>query len=152
MDMSSTPRIISLFLLTVTLSLASISDSTESCKSDGPLLTNEDGKPIWLNTDALVKSAVHCVAPQWPALARQAEIEAQVLVDILVNQEGRVICVHLINGPPLLASSATDAARNWVFKPKKLKEKPVSFYGHLSFFYSTRGAPVEQNPCTAAHW
>jgi len=137
--MASIPRTISLLLLTLTLSLPNVSDSTEFCKSDGPLLTDTDGKPIWLNTDALIKSAVHCVAPQWPAFARQAaRIEGQVLVDILVGQDGRVVCVHLINGHPLLASSAIDAARNWVFKPKKLKEKSVSFYGHLSFLLFNR--------------
>lgn len=150
--MASIPRTISLFLLTLTLSLANISDSTEFCKSEGPLLTDKDGKPIWLNTDALVKNAVHCVGPRWPPLARQAEIQSQVLVDILVDQEGRVTCVHLINGHPLLANSAIDAARKWVFRPKKLNEKPVSFYGHLNFFYSSGQAPKEQNPCTVAHW
>ena len=136
-------------LLALTLNLSA---STEICASTGPLLRDEKGKPAWLDTDALVKDATHCVAPKMPALARQASLDGYVSVDILVDSKGHVVCIQLISGNPMCVSSAIDAARNWLFRPKKEKGKGVSFYGHLRFHFSTRGIAKGENPCTVAHW
>jgi TonB family protein len=136
-------------LLALTLNLSA---STEFCATDGPLLTDGKGKPVWLDTDALLKDATHCVAPKMPALLRQAELDGYVSVDILVDQKGHVLCVQLISGHRMLASSAIDAARNWLFRPKKEKGNEVSFYGHLRFHFSTGNSAKDENPCTVAHW
>lgn len=134
------------------LFLTSISDATDSCKCDGPLLTDKDGKPIWLNTNDLIKGAAHCVAPQMPPLMRQAEIDGYVFVDTLVDERGQVVCVRLIKGHPMLAGSAMDAAKSWVFRPKTQNGKGVSFYGHLRFHFSKRPIAKNESPCTVAHW
>ena len=134
------------------VSTPNIADSKGSCTSEEPLLADKDGKPIWLNTDALLKSATHCTAPRMPAFARQARIEEYVFVDILVNTKGQVACARLISGLPMLASSAIDAAKDWTFRPMNQNERVVSFYGHLSFHFSTGGNAKNENPCTVAHW
>jgi TonB family protein len=128
------------------------SASLGSCTNDGPLLTGNDGKPIWLSTNALLKNATHCIAPEMPALFRQARIEGLVFVDILVDEKGRVACAQLISGHPLLAGSAIDAAKNWTFRPKKQRGRAVSFYGHLRFHFSTGPTSKSEDPCTVAHW
>lgn len=136
-------------LLALTLNLSA---STEFCASAGPLLTDGKGKPVWLDTDALLKDATHCVAPKMPALARQARLDGYVSVDILVDQKGHVVCVQLINGHPMLVGSAIEAAKDWLFRPKKAKGKRVSYYGHLRFHFSTGKIAKGENPCTVAHW
>lgn len=152
MDMRPTLRSFSLLLLVGALSLTAISDVADSCKSDGPLLTGKDGKPIRLNTNDLIKGAAHCVAPQMPALAHQVRIDGYVYVDILVDEKGQVACARLISGHPLLAGSAIDAARSWIFRPRKQKGQSVSFYGHLRFHFSTGTVGDSEDPCTVAHW
>jgi protein TonB len=87
-----------------------------------------------------------------PALARQARIEGQVLVDILVDQQGNVACAQLIYGHPMLAGSAVEAAKDWTFRPKKQKGHAVSFYGHLRFHFSTGGIVKGESACIVAHW
>jgi TonB family protein len=87
-----------------------------------------------------------------PALWRQARFEGYVLLDILVDQRGRVACVQLINGHPLVSGSAIDAAKSWVFRPVKQQGKNVSFYGHLRFHFSTGGATKGENRCTVADY
>ena len=149
--MMSTLRSHSLLIVLLALTV-NLSASTEFCASDGPLLMDEKGKPVWLDTDALLKDATHCVAPNMPALARQARLDGYVSVDILVDQKGHVACVQLISGHPMLVSSAIDAAKDWLFRPKKQKGKEVSFYGHLRFHFSTGGIAKGENPCTVAHW
>ena len=48
------------------------------CTTDQPLYTGDEGKPIWLDNDSLLKSARHCASPKMPALARTARIEGYV--------------------------------------------------------------------------
>lgn len=74
-------------------------------------------KDLWLNTSALLKRATHCKAPSMPAMAQQARIEGQVLVDILVDTKGKVSYARLTGGHPLLAASAIDAANDWKLRP-----------------------------------
>jgi TonB family protein len=87
-----------------------------------------------------------------PALLRQAEIDGYVSVDILVNDTGKVWCVRLVSGHPILASSATNAAKDWTFRPMKQEGKAVWFYGHLRFHFSTGEIKKDENPCTIAGW
>ena len=127
-------------------------DSKAICSADGPVLSDKDSKEIWLNTAALLKRAIHCKAPSMPAMARQARIEGQVLVDILVDTNGQVACARLISGHPLLVASAINAAKDWKFRPMKQHGKVVSFYGHLIFHFSTGGTAKDENHCIVAHW
>ena len=136
-------------LLALTLNLSA---STEFCASTGPLLTDEKGKTVWLDTDALLKDTTHCVAPKMPALLRQAELDGYVSVDILVDQRGHVACAQLINGHPMLVRSAIEAAKDWLFRPQKAKGKSISFHGHLHFHFSTGPIAKSENPCTVAQW
>jgi len=92
----------------------------------------------WDRTDSLLKGATHCIAPKMPALARNARIEGYVSVDILVNDNGKVWCARLVNGHPMLASSAINAAKDWTFRPMKQEGKAVWFYGHLRFHFFNR--------------
>ena len=128
------------------------SDSRAPCKADGPVLSDASGKPIWLGTQALLRRSTHCEAPQMPALWRQARIQGYVFVDILVDERGRVACVRLVSGHPMLAGAAIDAAKNWTFEPKKEKGRAIAFYGHLSFYFSTVVNSGKEGACTTAHW
>ena len=127
------------------------SDSKDSCTTDQPLYTDANGKPIWLDTEALLKSVRHCTAPDIAYLGRIARIEGYVSVDILVNDTGKVWCIRLVSGHPMLATSAINAAKDWSFRPKKKDGKPVWFYGHLRFHYSSGDSTKGENPCTVAH-
>ena len=126
------------------------SDSKVFCTTDQPLYSGRDGEPIWLDNDSLLKSATHCKAPKMPALGRNARIEGYVSVDIVVNDKGKV--AQLINGHPMLASSAINAAKDWTFRPNKQDGKAVWFYGHLRFHFSTGEIKKNDNSCTVAHW
>ena len=127
-------------------------DSMSACKVEGPMLVDKSGSAVWLDNDAILKRAMHCSSPLLPTMARQARIEGQVLVDILVDRKGQVACARLIVGHPLLAGSAINAAKDWTFRPMEQNGKRVSFYGHLRFRFSTEQRPKGENPCTVAHW
>src|SRR5262249_9585771 len=142
---------VALFAFAATILLCPLMRA-DLCKPEGPMLTDKAGTPIWVDTDTLVKRARHCVGPKMPALFRQSRIEGQVLVDILVNERGKVECAQLIHGHPLLVGAAIDAAKDWTFRPMKQRGRAVSFYGHLQFHFSTGGYAKGESSCTVAHF
>lgn len=119
-----------------------------SCTTDRPLYANRSGKPIWLNTDSLLKRATHCEAPTMPVLAHQLRIAGHVSIDILVNDTGKVFCVQRVIGHPMLAGSATDATKKWTFMPKRQNGRNVWFYGRLRFRFS--GGNATTKSCVVA--
>lgn len=119
-----------------------------TCTTDQPVYANTSGKPIWLDSDSLLRSATHCEAPRTAPLTRQLRIAGYVTVDILVNDKGHVFCVQRVSGHPMLAGSAMDAAKEWTFSPKTQNGHEVWFYGHLRFRFSA--ATTAKNSCTLA--
>ncbi len=96
-------------VLSSVLQCASIYAESEAvCKPDGPVLSDHAGNPIWLSTRELLHNSVHCEAPHFPALFRQAKIDGFVVVDILVDGYGHVTCAHVVSGHPMLIAAAVD--------------------------------------------
>ena len=79
-------------------------------------------------------------------------MDFQVLVDILVDEQGRVACAELVSGHTMVAPAAIDAAKAWVFRPRIQDGKAVSFHGHLRFHFSTIGVSKDEDPCTVARF
>jgi TonB family protein len=123
-----------------------------TCTTDRPVYADASGKPIWLDNSSLLKSATHCVAPKMAPLSRELRIGGYVMVDILVNDKGRVFCVQRVSGHPMLAGSAVDAAKEWTFQSRKQEGSAIWFYGHLRFHFSTEKTKKDESSCTIARW
>lgn len=70
---------------------------------------------------------VHQVPAKYPELARQAQAEGTVNVLVTIDETGRVVdaVVQASNTIPTLDTAAVEAAKQWLFKPAKQREKPV---------------------------
>lgn len=66
------------------------------------------------------------VPPEYPADARQAHIEGQVVMQVEIDQQGNIQDVKLVSGHPLLAPSALEAVKQWKYKPYLLNGQPVN--------------------------
>jgi TonB family protein len=62
-------------------------------------------------------SVLHRVEPDYPKEARQQGIQGAVVLSVRIAQNGRVQSATLVTGPPLLAQAATDAVKQWRFRP-----------------------------------
>jgi TonB family protein len=71
------------------------------------------------------KLVVHRVDPEYPAEARAASLRGVIVLDIVVGRDGSVLNVRPLNGPEVLARSATDALRWWRFQPYRLGGEPA---------------------------
>src|ERR1035441_10661161 len=100
------------------------------CPAKGPVLRHV------LESEELIALSTHCAPPAVSGLARNTRIQGVVKLTILVDQEGKISCVRLIQGHPLLVGAALEAARKWTFRPIAQGGQPVSFYGHLDFQFS----------------
>lgn len=65
------------------------------------------------------------VQPEYPPHAREQHIQGNVLLHVIIGNEGNVENVQLITGHPLLAPAAIDAVRQWRYKPYLLNGQAV---------------------------
>ena len=65
-------------------------------------------------------------APEYPALARQARIQGQVEVEAVLDEQGNVIEMKVVSGPPLLYQAALDALKKWKYQPTYLNDQPIA--------------------------
>lgn len=67
-------------------------------------------------------------APAYPDLARAAEVEAKVVLQVLVGKDGRVRDVRVLEGHPMLDPVAIDAARRSQWRPATQQHRPVAVW------------------------
>jgi protein TonB len=77
--------------------------------------------------------AVHLVQPPYPAIARSAHASGQVVVQVLIDENGNVVAAHATSGHPLLQAAAVNAARASKFTPTKLSGQPVKVNGVIIY-------------------
>jgi protein TonB len=83
-----------------------------------------------LPTGGDVKSAklISSVAPQYPALAKNQHVAGNVIIDALIDPNGRVSAMKVISGPTLLHQAAMDALKQWKYQPASLDGKAVAMH------------------------
>jgi len=70
-------------------------------------------------------SLLHRVEPEYPEAARQQNVQGPVVLDVHIGADGAVQEVRVGSGQPLLAQAATDAVKQWKFKPRLINGSPV---------------------------
>lgn len=63
--------------------------------------------------------------PVVPEAARKARVFGNVVMSVIVGQDGAVKQVSSVSGPPELSQAAIDAVRHWTYKPTLLNNEPV---------------------------
>jgi len=84
---------------------------------------------------------LHSPKPVYPDAARAKEQEGQVIIEALVDVDGKVIEVKVAKscGYPSLDEAAKKAAWQWTFKPGKQRGEPVRVRVHIPFNFTLRG-------------
>ena len=89
--------------------------------------------PITLPSYVLSGKAISKPAPPYPIIAKQAHIQGPVAVQIVIDEQGRVISAKATNGPPLLQGAAVQAAYQARFTPTLLSGQPVKVTGIITY-------------------
>jgi len=68
------------------------------------------------------------VSPVYPTLAKNQHVSGSVMVDALIDPNGRVTTMKVVSGPTLLQQAAMDALKQWKYQPASLDGKPVAMH------------------------
>jgi TonB family protein len=83
------------------------------------------GKRIKIGGNIMSANLLSKVTPAYPPDAKAARIQGTVKLGILVGTDGNVHDLALISGNPALVPTASDAVRQWVYRPVLLNGDPV---------------------------
>jgi protein TonB len=86
-----------------------------------------------VSSRVLVSKAVSLPQPPYPQIAKQAGVHGPVNVQILIDEEGKVISAHAVSGSAMLTHAAEDAARRARFTPTILNNQPVKVQGVITY-------------------
>jgi TonB family protein len=84
--------------------------------------------PLPVGGDVKQAKLISSVAPVYPVLAKNQHVSGNVLVDALIDANGRVTTMKVVSGPTLLHQAAMDALKQWKYQPAQLDGKPVSMH------------------------
>jgi protein TonB len=82
-------------------------------------------KQIRVGGNVQAANLIKKITPQYPALAKQARIQGTVRFTAIIGKDGTIQNLTLVSGHPLLVPSATEAVKQWVYKPTLLNGEPV---------------------------
>jgi TonB family protein len=86
--------------------------------------------------EMVLPKAVSKPQPAYPPIARAARASGTVLVQVIVDESGKVIAAQAVSGNPLLQVAAVQAARGWQFTPTLLDGKAVKVTGVITFNFN----------------
>jgi periplasmic protein TonB len=66
------------------------------------------------------------VQPVYPPLAKQARIRGDVVIESVIDQQGKVTQMKVVSGSPLLVQAAMQALEQWRYQPTLLNGEPVA--------------------------
>lgn len=69
---------------------------------------------------------LHMARPEYPQQAFVQKVEGVVLLEILIDERGRVASARVVKSIPLLDAAAIAAVRTWIFEPARKRGYPVA--------------------------
>lgn len=101
----------------------------------------EDEKiPEFIQLGNLSKEqAVNIATPLYPEAASRANVSGIVVVEVVMDTDGKVISAKANSGSPLLRPNAETAALRSKFKPALFKGKPVKAKGVIAYNFAPKG-------------
>ena len=82
---------------------------------------------------------IHKVEPPYPALARSARIQGDVVLKAIIDKEGNIQDLQLVSGHPMLVPSAIQAVRQWRYRPYLLNGQPVEVETTITVIFTLNG-------------
>jgi TonB family protein len=98
-----------------------------------PVIKKEARKPSIKSVGVVNGIASHLPKPVYTAIAKAAKAKGTVTVQVLIDEQGKVISARAINGHPLLLRESVQAAYQARFTPTLLSNQPVKVSGVITY-------------------
>ena len=107
-----------------------------------PVEPGGNPEPLRVGGDVLRPEILSQVKPVYPELARRAGTKGTVIVETVIDEQGCVGNIRVLQGvPDGLTEAAVASIGQWVFSPATLKGQPVKVYYVLTVSYSVFMSP-----------
>ena len=83
--------------------------------------------PVRIGGEVTAPALLERVEPDYPPLAVRAQVQGMVILEAVVDRDGRVEDVRVLRSIPLLDSAAVAAVRKWRYSPLLLNGQPERF-------------------------
>ncbi len=117
--------------VTVNFSLAEDAPAPPS-----PGTSRDPNRPLRVSAGVMAAQATHQVPPQYPPDAKAAGIQGTVVLRAAISKDGAIEDLQVMSGPPELTTSATDAVRQWTYKPFLLNGEPTAVETTINVNYT----------------
>jgi TonB family protein len=84
--------------------------------------------PLPIGGDVKPARLLSAVAPIYPQMARSQRLSGDVVIDALIDANGRVTTMKVLSGPALLHQSAMDSLRQWKYQPATLNGQTMPMH------------------------
>jgi protein TonB len=91
-------------------------------------------KPI--SGGVLNGTAISLPPPVYPEAARRMRNQGTVVVEVVLDESGKVVSANATSGPPMLRDAAVQAALKARFSPTKLSGQPVKVSGIINYKFA----------------
>lgn len=81
---------------------------------------------------------ISSVQPKYPEMARTMHASGDVVMSAIIGKDGTVKSVTVISGHPLLRDAASNAVRQWRYKPATLDGQPVEATTQVTLKFAAR--------------
>jgi TonB family protein len=101
-----------------------------------PINRGANGSRAPISGGVLNAKATSLPKPAYPAIARATHASGTVVVQVTVDETGKVTSARAVSGHPLLQAAAVQAAYQARFTPTKLSGQPVKVTGMLTYNFA----------------
>jgi len=84
---------------------------------------------------AVPAEAVSQITPEYPELARKSRVTGTVIVEAVVDEQGRVVRATAVSGPYLLRAAAVNAVLRWRFRPATINGTSIISTSNVSIVF-----------------
>jgi protein TonB len=98
---------------------------TTGASEKSSLLSPSGATPVRVGGNVRPPQKTKHVDPIYPEIAKSAHVQGVVILEALIDEQGRVADARILRSIPLLDQAAMDAVREWEFTPTLLNGVPV---------------------------
>ena len=95
-------------------------------------------KVLNVSKGALPGKAISLPKPIYPAIARPIRLQGAVSVQLLIDEDGKVVSAKAVSGHPIFVPEAIKAAMQARFSPTTLSGQPVKVSGVITYNFVLR--------------
>jgi Ca-activated chloride channel family protein len=108
----------------------------KASKPEAPKPEEGEASHAPLSAGVLNGRALRLPVPVYPSAAKNSGAQGRVVVEVLIDEQGKVIEAHAVSGHSFLLAAAVQAARQARFTPTLLSGSPVKIKGTLNYVFT----------------